>query len=119
MHKFTLSCILHNKEVEFYVELNKNRTVRDLQEAIKSINSDLATYCAHDPMLYLLDTTSIKDARYKSQNLSSLKRLEASQELSSIFGTKGSSEGRIHILVTLPAGESIKSGSLVPLLRLL
>ena len=117
MHKFTLSCILHNKDVEFNVELNENRTVRDLREAIKLINSDLATFCAHEPTLYLLDAASTKDAIYKSQNLSSLKRLEASQELSSIFGARGPSEGRIHVLVTLPAGESIKSGSLAPLLR--
>ena len=103
MYKFTLSCILHDKEACFYVELNENRTVRDLQEAI---HSDLATFCAHELTLYLLDATNTKDARYKSQNLSSLKRLEASQELSSIFGTRGPAEGRIHVLVTLPVGES-------------
>ena len=98
-----ITCVLYDDNCPFSVNVDETATVYDLQKAIMG-ESALSTFDAKHLMLYLIDATSTEDAIFKFQTLSSLKSLEAFQELSNVFRTTGPTKERIHILVKLPTG---------------
>ena len=109
--------ILYGDSHPSAIDIDIDKTYVDaLQQAIKEKESALGPFETKHLMLYHIDATSTEDAIFKSQTLSSLKRLEVFWKLSDVFGPTGPAEQRIHILVKLPTGEQIQ-GSVVPSLR--
>jgi len=106
---YKIFCIVPGDENPFAVDIDETQTVFDLQTAIETEQPDLATVVLG---LYRIDVKSIEEVEKKSQDLSGLKRLEASEELSVVFGPTGPGTGDIHIILVQPsAGESIYSRS--------
>ena len=114
--EYTIFCIIPGGSPAFSVDIGKARTVDHLKDAIKKKKAQaLNTIDADDLSLYQIDVDAsdmkhaINVVKHIAQGLNNRNELNSVLPLEEVFSPSGPLRKRIHILVKLPASESINS----------
>ena len=115
MLQYSIFCILADSRSLILIDIENTKTVAELKDAIKvNAQHELRDYDAHQLKLYKIDVPfdeSDKQEHFNtvqnvSQDLTNYKLLHPWVKLSTI--EHGFGDGLLHILIELPAGESIQ-----------
>ena len=112
---YTIYCILVGETNTFTLTLDDNQTVYELKKAVKAENQEPALLNDHHLQLYLINVDAsrfkgdwIAEVNLKAQNSSGVQELNQFASMTDVFGSSGSRDRTVHVLVRPPNGGSRK-----------